>query len=360
MSIDTTNSIIVYNKFPYLVWGRGYRKGATVDNVVNPTRITTDVVKDISLKKVKPFEIIFVKYFLPILMIYFLGNISGHYHSQLGFGLGGMIYLFGVFIKERYSYQTMITVISIIPISYLFFGFTRFDLSSSYGVGMILNYMIQYIIIFWTLDNIWADVRLMTWKKYYKVDSLLFRYILIYKKVKNKNIQDYSPYNLKIDTSEQKTKLNNIKKSGLKYLIFIASLFMLFVGGVNITHKIVFDNEAKKIAAAKMKKTRGTISKVYSTNKIKALDSEALELEIDNEKWVHHKISRVERYFKITIVKNTKYKKVFIDIENDGIISRDNKVLVYSKSKKLFINAFYRDDKWYFFQGDNIYLVIVE
>ena len=180
---------VYINKSSLVLWGKPIVKDV---NIIRDDGVAVAIESEIGVKKIwkaNKYEIFAVKYFVPVLLIFFLNTYSFHHASLTGFGLMGMLYVIGFLISKKFGLQTLaIYVISVVSIIVLFLTANIVGLSntgdlyySNYlyriSFSFTINYMIQTFIFLYILHHIFASIVNKEYENYYKVEDNLFRYL---------------------------------------------------------------------------------------------------------------------------------------------------------------------------------------
>lgn len=172
-----------------MLWGKHKSKKGT---------LLTYQVKDKNLEKVPTWKVIIKKYFPLLLMVVFglSYNFYWDINSLVGFGLGGLLYLFiyspfWIFSKFKISpiWSFIFSAINFILVGmYIYYGF---KLDSIYGFNTgfssIMDYSIQSMILVFLLHVLYANIANKGYKNYYYSDTSKWTYKIKRKSEKNLN-----------------------------------------------------------------------------------------------------------------------------------------------------------------------------
>lgn len=188
-----------------------------------------------------PIWVIFIRKYVPLLLLFLLLNTyTFHHDSLIGFGLGGIVYflLYGNFwifskLKIHVNWIFISLVIQVVMVSFLIY-LGLFVLGTHLGIdtgfGYILNYLIQSLLWILLFHLLFVDFISKSYKNYYRSKI-------------QKNI--YLP--------QKKYKKNMSKKFGIfGSLLLILSLFSLTLGTPSYLKTLVFKIEHKKMLEKKV------------------------------------------------------------------------------------------------------------
>ncbi|MEA2017762.1 MAG: hypothetical protein U9N59_04880, partial [Campylobacterota bacterium] len=238
------------------------------------------------------------------------------------------------FLKKDYKVFAFGTVF-LVEILAMYFNYFK---DGFLDLGMVLNYQFQYLIFIYLLNMIFEDIANSKYKRYYKLDGMLFRYLTV------------------VDTTTRTTK------KYFFYFLLIVSLFATVVGGVNATSSYVNKIEHEKYLLGLVEK----FNKKENQNKqdAKNIKGKYTKEHIDylNKQCVEqlaaplHKqgISGIERYTNIGVTKETRY----IEVNDKALDIEDGKVRVHKDNKTIVKKGFVKNNSYYFIHKKKIFKVL--
>jgi hypothetical protein len=300
------------NKYRGWMWKWEDREG-TIDFGANnePIHLKNDVI-DTGLTKPYIFEILLLKYVLPLFVMLSFFHFDWFATGMLGMSSAIALTVMFDYFTKKHSIQMGYLSLLILPFAYYIFRVVFSAENEIYRFTAILNYTFQYLVFIFLMKKIVLDFLNKGYKNVYRTDLYLFQYIQL-------------PFKLGY---QLKTKNEKIVRNVLLTVMF----FTFILGAINLGGKIARNyNDAKFVEKAKVE------AQLKKESGIKlSLDAKAVELGISADKQAHLTDSAVTDYQLIYIFKN----QVFVDSETGQKITYPNErtaIVSHIKNNKFYI-----------------------
>jgi hypothetical protein len=297
-----------------LHWGKTDVSSGWVDDFKNPGKIAIQSDGK-EIEKVSVYLVAFIKYAIPLLLIYTLGSFSTDYVYFVSGGLAGIAFLTAMWLYRKFERREYALItIAVVPAFYLAMTIIDFEMVRRYEIGLINNIYIQYVLIWFVFHRIYNDVAGKIYDRYYRLTKgSAFEFVRIFE---SESTKDYLFY----------------KYGYFKWTLGVITAIMIVLGVIGAMARQIDMIEAE-LAKQEMIEKYMTKSWMRNTNKMNYLDGKAKEYGFAQ---IHRMGINIDKYAKIRFTNSCELVQVGKELKEIG----KNEKLIVEKGKDIMLNGF--------------------